>query len=63
MRWFILFLGSLATFRLSHLIAKERGPLAVLSVFVMQCLPDAARLRSGSAAFSVSLFLQARLFA
>jgi hypothetical protein len=29
MRWFIFFLGSLATFRLSHLIAKERGPLAV----------------------------------
>jgi hypothetical protein len=29
MRWFIFVLGSLATFRLSHLIAKERGPLAV----------------------------------
>jgi hypothetical protein len=28
-RWFIFVLGSLATFRLSHLIAKERGPLAV----------------------------------
>src|SRR5206468_8043504 len=28
-RWFIFVLGALATFRLSHLIAKERGPLAV----------------------------------
>jgi hypothetical protein len=27
--WFILVLGSLATFRLSHLMTKERGPLAV----------------------------------
>jgi hypothetical protein len=27
--WFILLLGSLATFRLSHLMTKERGPLAV----------------------------------
>jgi hypothetical protein len=27
--WFILLLGSLATFRLSHLMAKERGPLAI----------------------------------
>ena len=26
---FILLLGSLATFRLSHLMTKERGPLAV----------------------------------
>ena len=29
MRWFIFILGSLATFRLSHLVSKERGPLAV----------------------------------
>jgi hypothetical protein len=29
MRWFTFILGSLATFRLSHLVAKERGPLAV----------------------------------
>jgi len=28
-RWFIFVLGSLATFRLSHLIAKEHGPFAV----------------------------------
>jgi hypothetical protein len=27
--WFILVLGSLATFRLSHLVTKERGPLAM----------------------------------
>jgi hypothetical protein len=27
--WFILVLGSLAAFRLSHLMTKERGPLAV----------------------------------
>jgi len=27
--WFIFVLGSLATFRLSHLITKERGPFAV----------------------------------
>jgi hypothetical protein len=27
--WFIFVLGALATFRLSHLVAKERGPLAV----------------------------------
>jgi hypothetical protein len=27
--WFILILGSLATFRLSHLATKERGPLAM----------------------------------
>src|ERR1043166_830672 len=29
MRWFLFILGSLATFRLSHLVAKERGPFAV----------------------------------
>ena len=29
MRWFLFILGSLATFRLSHLITKERGPFAV----------------------------------
>jgi hypothetical protein len=29
MNWFILVLGSLATFRLSHLMTKERGPLAM----------------------------------
>jgi hypothetical protein len=29
MRWFTFILASLATFRLSHLVAKERGPLAI----------------------------------
>src|SRR5947207_14119151 len=29
MRWFSFILGSLATFRLSHLFTKERGPFAV----------------------------------
>jgi len=29
MRWFLFILGSLATFRLSYLITKERGPFAV----------------------------------
>ena len=29
MRWFLFILGSLATFRLSHLFTKERGPFAV----------------------------------
>ncbi len=29
LNWFVLVLGSLATFRVSHLMAKERGPLAV----------------------------------
>jgi hypothetical protein len=28
MRWFLFILGSLATFRLSHLFTKERGPFA-----------------------------------
>jgi hypothetical protein len=28
-RWFLFILGSLATFRLSHLFTKERGPFAV----------------------------------
>ncbi|MEP7015766.1 MAG: hypothetical protein ABI925_10020 [Verrucomicrobiota bacterium] len=27
--WLILVLGSLATFRVSHLMTKERGPLAI----------------------------------
>jgi hypothetical protein len=27
--WFVLVLGSLATFRLSHLMTKESGPFAV----------------------------------
>lgn len=31
--WFGLALGSLATFRLSHLMAKERGPLAIFERF------------------------------
>src|SRR3954462_11629765 len=29
MNWFVLVLGSLATFRLAHLMTKERGPLAI----------------------------------
>jgi hypothetical protein len=29
MRWFLFALGALATFRLAHLVSKERGPLAV----------------------------------
>lgn len=29
MRWFIFVLGSLATFRISHLVSKERGPFAI----------------------------------
>jgi len=29
MEWFVLILGSLATFRLSHLMTKEKGPLAM----------------------------------
>ena len=29
MNWFVLVLGSLATFRLSHLMTKEQGPAAV----------------------------------
>jgi hypothetical protein len=29
MNWFVLVLGSLATFRLSHLMTKEQGPLAM----------------------------------
>ncbi len=29
MRWFTFILASLATFRLSHLFTKERGPFAV----------------------------------
>jgi hypothetical protein len=29
MRWLLFILGSPATFRLSHLVAKERGPFAV----------------------------------
>jgi hypothetical protein len=29
MRWFFFILGSLSTFRLSHLFTKERGPFAV----------------------------------
>jgi hypothetical protein len=31
--WFILALGSLATFRLSHLVTNERGPLAMFERF------------------------------
>ena len=33
MTWFILVLGSLATFRPSHLMKKERGPFAVFERF------------------------------
>ena len=29
MNWFVLILGSLATFRLSHLMTTEQGPLAM----------------------------------
>jgi hypothetical protein len=29
LNWLVLILGSLATFRVSHLMAKERGPLAI----------------------------------
>jgi hypothetical protein len=29
MRWFYFVLGSLATFRLSHLVTAERGPFAI----------------------------------
>ncbi len=30
MRWLVFISGALATFRLSHLVSKERGPLSVL---------------------------------
>jgi hypothetical protein len=33
MNWFILLLGSLATFRLSHLLTLERGPFAIFERF------------------------------
>jgi len=33
MTWFVLVLGSLATFRLSHLVTKERGPFALFERF------------------------------
>ena len=36
--WFILVLGSLATFRLSHLMAKERGPFAMFE-FIRKAAP------------------------
>jgi hypothetical protein len=29
MSWFLFVLGALATFRLAHLVSKERGPLAI----------------------------------
>ena len=29
MRWLVFISGALATFRLSHLVSKERGPLSV----------------------------------
>jgi len=31
--WFVLVLGSLATFRLSHMMTKERGPFAMFERF------------------------------
>src|SRR6266699_3853161 len=31
--WFVLVLGSLATYRLSHRITRERGPLAIFGRF------------------------------
>jgi hypothetical protein len=33
MNWFLLVLGAMATFRLSHLITIERGPLAIFERF------------------------------
>jgi hypothetical protein len=39
MRWFSLILGSLATFRLSHLFIKEGGPFAVFER-LRNAMPD-----------------------
>ena len=33
MNWFTFALGSLATFRISHLVTQERGPLAIFERF------------------------------
>jgi hypothetical protein len=53
MRWFTFILASLATFRLSHLFTKERGPFAV---FERQCNARWARLSQGMAQLYLLLF-------
>ena len=50
MSWFIPVLGSLATFRLSHLMTKERGRSPCSSVSATRCRADAVRPKNGSAA-------------
>jgi hypothetical protein len=37
MRWFTLIIGCLATFRLSQLVSKERGPLAIVGRIGKSC--------------------------
>ncbi len=55
MGWLLFVSGALATFRLSHLVARERGPFSVFER-IRKALPRGrGRLRNGSAAFFVSL--------
>jgi len=54
MGWFVFILGSLATFRLSHLFKKERGPCAVFER-LRNALPW-SRLSQGMAQLYLLLF-------
>jgi hypothetical protein len=53
--WLLFVSGALATFRLSHLVSKERGPLSVFERIRNALQRGRGRLRNGSAAFFVSL--------
>jgi hypothetical protein len=48
--WLIFVSGALATFRLSHLVSKERGRFPSLNVFQTPCHAIGGQLRNGSAA-------------
>jgi hypothetical protein len=53
---FILVLGSLATFRISHLMTKERGPLAVFE-HIRNALPGGRGSAKEMAQLHLVLFI------
>jgi hypothetical protein len=63
MRWLLFILGSLATFRLSHLVAKERGPFAVFERLRNAMPGGRGSARNGLVVSSAFLSLRARWFA
>jgi hypothetical protein len=63
MSWLLFVLGALATFRLAHLVSRERGPFAIFGRLRKAIPGEPAQPRNGSAASFVFHLRQAPSFA